>query len=79
MDITNFVTAQREKALLIGDYASYRTSLSRRLLTVRKKLGRASQKGRKYAPKAPVTAEDIASNNEFVVMTLPFESCLSGV
>ncbi|SLM39083.1 signal recognition [Lasallia pustulata] len=70
MDITNFVTAQREKALLIGDYASYRTSLSRRLLTVRKKLGRASQKGRKYAPKAPVTAEDIASNNEFIHLLL---------
>ena len=78
MDITNFVTAQREKALLVGDYASYRASLSRRLLTVRKKLGRASPKGRKYAPKAPVIDEDIASNNEFVVITLPFDSCLSG-
>lgn len=73
MDITNFVTAQREKALLVGDYGSYRTSLSRRLLTVRKKLGRASPKGRQYAPKAPITAGDIASNNEFVFVLLTLE------
>lgn len=78
MDITNFVTAQREQALLIGDYGSYRTSLSRRLLTVRKKLGRASPKGRKYSPKAPVTADDIASNNEFVTMPMSPEPCLLG-
>ena len=73
MDITNFVTSQREKALLVGDYGSYRTSLSRRLLTVRKKLGRASLKGRKYAPKAPITADDIANNNELVIMTSTFD------
>lgn len=76
MDITGFVTAQREKALLVGNYGSYRTSLSRRLLTVRKKLGRASPKGRKYAPKAPITADDVASNNEFVTMPMTPKPCL---
>lgn len=63
MDITKFVVSQRDKALLVGDYGLYRKQLSRRLLVVRKKLNIAS-KGRKYTPKAPVTAEDIASNHE---------------
>ena len=65
MDITKFVVSQREKALLIGDYGSYRKQLSRRLLIVRKKLNYTSSKGRKYAPRAPVTAEDVANNNEY--------------
>ncbi|KAL8929241.1 MAG: hypothetical protein Q9208_001324 [Pyrenodesmia sp. 3 TL-2023] len=69
MDITRFIVARREKALLVGDYALYRTQLSRRLLVVRKKLGYAS-KGRKYTPKAPITAEDISSNHEFVHLLL---------
>ncbi|KAL8686327.1 MAG: hypothetical protein Q9218_007182 [Villophora microphyllina] len=69
MDITRFVVSQRDKALLIGDYGSYRKQLSRRLLVVRKKLNYSS-KGRKYTPKAPVTAEDIANNHEFVHLLL---------
>ena len=64
MDITDFIISQREKALLIGDYASYRTQLSRRLLVVRKKLHYTSTKGKKYAARPPVTAEDIAENHE---------------
>ena len=64
MDITKFIVSQREKALLVGDYGSYWKQLSRRLLVVRKKLNRTSPKGRKYIPKTPVTAEDIANNHE---------------
>lgn len=65
MDITKFIKEQREKALLAGDYGSYRKQLSRRLLVVRKKLKYTSPKGRKYTPKDPVTAEDIASDHEY--------------
>lgn len=66
MDVTNFVVSQREKALLIGDYATYRKQLSRRLLVVRKKLHYTSTKGKKYAARPAVTAEDIARNHEYV-------------
>jgi signal recognition particle subunit SRP68 len=68
MDITQFVATSRE-ALLIGDYNSYRASLSRRLLATRKRLGRATHKKEKFAVK-PVTAEDVASNHEFVHLLL---------
>ena len=73
MDITNFIVSQREKALLIGDYGSYWKQLSRRLLVVRKKLNVTSPKGRKYTSKAPVTAEDIASNHEYGIYPLMLE------
>lgn len=66
MDITKFIVNQREKALLVGDYGSYRRQLSRRLHTVRRKLDHTSAKGRKYVAKAPITAEDIANNHELV-------------
>lgn len=67
MDITSFIVNQRDKALLVGDYGSYRKQLSRRLLVVRKKLNYAT-KGRKYTPKSPITVEDIVSNHEYVVL-----------
>lgn len=66
MEITSFIIAQRDKALLVGDYGSYRKQLSRRLLTVRRKLNYVSSKGRKYAAIDPITAENIASNHEYV-------------
>jgi hypothetical protein len=66
MDITKFVSEFRESAFLLGDYSTYHTQLSRRLRIVEKKLGRATPKNAKYAAKAPVTAEDIAKNNEYV-------------
>ncbi|KAL8693969.1 MAG: hypothetical protein Q9224_003656 [Gallowayella concinna] len=69
MDITRFIVNQRDKALLVGDYGSYRKLLSRRLRVVRKKL-KYSTKGRKYTAPIPVTAEDIASNHEFVHLIL---------
>ncbi|KAL6719853.1 signal recognition particle subunit srp68 [Lecanora helva] len=70
MDITNFIVSQREKALLFSDYESYRKQLSRRLLVVRKKLNYTSPKSRKYAPKPPVTTEDVANNHEFAHLLL---------
>ena len=66
MEITKFIVAQREKALLVGDYASYRKQLTRRLLVVRKKLHYTSTKGKKYTARPAVTAEDIAKNHEYV-------------
>jgi len=63
MEITRFVVSGRDQALLYGDYSTYRTLLSRRLLSIRKKLGRTTKKGAKYTNKAPVTAQDIGSNN----------------
>lgn len=64
MDITHFIVARRDKALLVGDYGSYRTSLSRRLLTLRQKLKYTSVSGRKYAAKAPIAVEDVRANHE---------------
>ena len=66
MDITNFIVSRRENTLLIGDYASYRKQLSKRLLVVRKKLNYTSSKNKKYAARPAVTAEDIAANHEYV-------------
>ncbi|MCJ1413863.1 hypothetical protein MMC32_000188 [Xylographa parallela] len=70
MEITNFIVSRRNEALLIGDYGSYRKQLARRLLTVNQRLGRASPKGRKYAPKAPISAQDVAGNSEFIALLL---------
>ncbi len=71
MDITAFIVSRRDQALLLGDYNSYRAQLSRRLLTVRKKLGRTTAKGKKYSGGAPITATDISKNHE-CVSSLPF-------
>ncbi|KAL8670071.1 MAG: hypothetical protein Q9168_005376, partial [Polycauliona sp. 1 TL-2023] len=69
MDITKFIVSQRDKAIPVGDYGSYRKQLSRRLLVVRKKLNYSS-KGRKYSSKSPITADDIARNHEFIHLLL---------
>ncbi|KAK7523474.1 hypothetical protein IWZ03DRAFT_397202 [Phyllosticta citriasiana] len=66
MDITAFVASQRDSALLLGDYNTYRQQLSRRLLALRKRLGRATPKNAKYSSKDPVTAADIGSSHDFV-------------
>ena len=66
MDITNFVVSQREKALLVGDYGSYHTQLSKRLHVVRRKLNYTSTKGPNYSPKGPISSEDIKNNHESV-------------
>ena len=74
MDITSFVISRRENALLLGDYNSYRAQLSRRLLTLRKKLGRTTPKGKKYTHKAPIIVKDISGNHEYA----RFYTCLQG-
>lgn len=68
MDITSFIIALRNKALLVGDYGSYRRQLSRRLLVVRKKLKYVSptSKGQKYAAKPRITVNNISDNSEFI-------------
>lgn len=63
MDITLFVHGSRDRAFLVGDYNSYRSQLTRQLLSLRKKLGRTTAKNAKFTKKEPVTAQDIASNN----------------
>ncbi|KAK0261357.1 hypothetical protein B0A54_03526 [Friedmanniomyces endolithicus] len=68
MDITPSISSHRE-ALLIGDYNVYRTQLSRQLLAVRKRLGRATAKREKFTKK-DVTASDVGSNHEFVHLLL---------
>ena len=65
MEITKFVVSHRNEALLVGDYGSYRRQLSRRLLTLRRRLGRASPKGKKYVQKTPISVEDVDSNPEY--------------
>ncbi|KAL1599147.1 signal recognition particle subunit srp68 [Nothophoma quercina] len=70
MDITKYVVEYREAAFLLGDYSTYRAQLTRRLRIVQKKLGRATPKNAKYAAKAPVTAENIAQNIEFLHLLL---------
>ncbi|TAQ91255.1 hypothetical protein B7494_g388 [Chlorociboria aeruginascens] len=70
MEITKFVLSGREKAKLYGDSASYRAQLSNRIHNTRKKLGIATKPRAKYANKSPVTAEDIASNHEYVHLLL---------
>lgn len=66
MEVTNYIVSQRQNALLVGDYASYMKQLSRRLLVVRKKLHYTSTKGKMYAARPALTAEDIAENHEYV-------------
>ncbi|KAH6629608.1 hypothetical protein C7974DRAFT_189805 [Boeremia exigua] len=70
MDLTKFVVERREAAFLLGDYASYRAQLTRRLRIVQKKLGRATPKNARYAAKAAVTPADVAANIEFLHLLL---------
>ena len=69
MDIINYVVARRNESLLIGDYGTYRRHLSKRILKLRKKLGRTSAKGKKYVAKDPVMAEEVAKNPEYALQT----------
>lgn len=65
MDITKSVVSLREKALLYGDYSTYWSQLSGKLLNSRKKLNIATKNRSKFNPKAPVTPEQIAENHEY--------------
>ncbi len=65
MDITQFVVSSRDKALLYGDYSTYRTQLAHRLLTCRKKLRVATKHRGKYNHKSTnIQAELVAEDNK---------------
>ncbi|KAL2141022.1 hypothetical protein VTI28DRAFT_2952 [Corynascus sepedonium] len=70
MDVTKSVVSLREKALLYGDYSTYWSQLSGKLLNSRKKLNIATRNRGKFNPKAPVTPEQIAENVEYVYLQL---------
>lgn len=62
MEITDFIFKEREEVLVVGDYNAYRAHATRKLHKLRKKLGQATAKGRKYTAKPPVSAEHVGSN-----------------
>ncbi|KAK5700716.1 signal recognition particle subunit srp68 [Elasticomyces elasticus] len=64
-----FDYSNHREALLVGDYNVYRTQLSRQLLAIRKRLGRATAKKEKFAKKE-ISASDVGSNLEFVHLLL---------
>ena len=68
MDITNFIATSRE-ALLITDYPTYRASLSRKILSIRKRLHIQTPRREKFTRK-PVTADNVGSNHEYVHLQL---------
>lgn len=65
MDITQFAVGNRDSALLIGDYNSYRSQLSRQLLAARKRLGRATPKNAKFVQKPPISAENVGQDHGY--------------
>lgn len=66
MEITDYIFKEREDVLLVGDYNAYRAHTTRKLHKLRKKLGLATPKNRKYTAKPDVTAENIGSNGSYV-------------
>jgi signal recognition particle subunit SRP68 len=64
MDITSYVASQRDSGLLLGDYNAYRAQATRRVHSLRKRLGLATPKGRKYSSKSPITADNIQRDNK---------------
>ncbi|KAG9768210.1 Signal recognition particle subunit SRP68 [Exophiala dermatitidis] len=69
MNITSSVISERDRALLGGDYNAYHAQATRRIHNLRRRLG-ATNRGRKYTPKSPVTAENVAQNAEWVQLLL---------
>ncbi|KIH90194.1 signal recognition particle subunit SRP68 [Sporothrix brasiliensis 5110] len=71
MDITQFVVSSRDKALLYGDYSTYRTQLAHRLLNIRKKLRVATRHRGKYNHNANnITAEQVAADVSYARLQL---------
>lgn len=66
MNITQSIISGRDRALIGGDYSNYHTQSTRRIHTIRKRLGVTTPKGRKYTPKGPITPQDVAKNAEYV-------------
>ncbi|CAK7202447.1 signal recognition particle subunit srp68 [Sporothrix eucalyptigena] len=71
MDITQFVVSSRDKALLYGDYSTYRTQLAHRLLNIRKRLRVATRHRGKYNHNAnSIKAEQVAEDVNYVRLQL---------
>ena len=68
MDITAFVASHRQ-TLLISDYSTYRSQLSRQILSTRKRLRIATPRREKFTPR-PVTADNIGDTKEYVYLML---------
>ena len=68
MDITTFVSSHRQ-TLLISDYATYRSQLSRQILSTRKRLRIATPRREKFTPR-PVTAENVGDTREYAYLML---------
>ncbi|PMB70569.1 hypothetical protein BM221_003021 [Beauveria bassiana] len=64
MDITSFVLQGRDNALVYGDYSTYHSQLSKRLLSSRKKLGIATRNRGKFHKTQAITSENIEQNHE---------------
>ena len=62
MNITKCVVSERDRALIGGDYNNYHIQATRRIHTIRKRLGATTPKGKKYAQRSSVTAQDVAKN-----------------
>ncbi|TQS37843.1 hypothetical protein Golomagni_01669 [Golovinomyces magnicellulatus] len=70
MEVTKFILSGREKARLNGDWKNYQKQLSKRLRTVRRKLGIATKPRAKYAGGGVITAENINISYEYGYMLL---------
>ncbi|CAZ84025.1 unnamed protein product [Tuber melanosporum] len=70
MEIIPFVSALRQEAQVLGDYHAVRKMCSRRLATLRRRLGWQTSKSKKYAPQPRLTAEEIAQEPRFVHLYL---------
>ncbi|KXJ92384.1 hypothetical protein Micbo1qcDRAFT_162652 [Microdochium bolleyi] len=70
MDITTFVVAARNQALLYGDYSTYHSQLAKKLHNCRKKLGVVTKNRGKFTNKSPITATQISENHEYLHLLL---------
>lgn len=68
MDITAFISSSRQ-TLQISDYSTYRSQLSRQILSTRKRLRIATPRREKFTPR-PVTADNIGDTKEYVYLML---------
>lgn len=64
MDITTFIVAARNQALLYGDYSTYHSQLAKKLHNCRKKLGIVTKNRGKFTNKFAVSAAQISENHE---------------
>src|SRR4051812_47494883 len=76
MNITHSFVSERDRALLSGDHSSYHAQATRRIHNLRRRLG-ASNRGRKYNPKAAVTPDNVAQNQEYLTLA-PIQARPSG-